>query len=135
MLQEILWIQEDALGEFTIVANTDAFTSYLQGLHSSGQKNMLCTNCDSIISPLTPEFIQVQDRCPDPTQIWHPSKPASHSQATEGTLTPKAWKLCLFSFLLSSVDNSWKRVTFIPVRDNPPGSRLPRSQHSEKHSF
>jgi len=59
---------------------------------------MLCTNCDSIISPLTPEFIRVQDCCPNLTHSWHPSKPASHSQATEGTLTPKAWK---YAYLVS----------------------------------
>lgn len=118
-----------------MAGNTRAFTVHLQGLHSSEQKNMLPANWDSIISPLTLAFIWVQDHCPDPTHHWHYSKPASNSQATEGTLTLKAWKLCLISFLLSSVDNRWQKVTFIPVRDNPSGSRLPWSQHSKRQSF
>lgn len=67
---------------------------------------MLAMNRDSIILPLTTEFIRVQEHCPDPTHSWHHSKPASDSQATEGTLALKAWKLCLIRFFLSSVDST-----------------------------
>ena len=44
------------------------------------------------------------------------SKPTSNSQATVGTLTLKAWKSCLINFLLSSMDNTWQKVVFTPVK-------------------
>jgi hypothetical protein len=75
--------------------NTDALATHLQEFHSSEEKNMLPTSCDSIILPLTLEFIGVQDHCPDSAHNWHHSKPASNSQATKGNLHSKSLEIML----------------------------------------